>query len=1076
MRMAVRSLVLVQLVCLFFAPQAARAVSSNLFESNRPVTPLKHYPAVSRTHIAFVYANDIWCAPREGGVAARLTNAPGMKYQPRFSPDGRTLAFVANLEGNQDIYTLPIEGGAPSRITHLPRGKSLCQWTTAGELLFYTNSLSFNPLAMQLFSVPVAGGMPSRLPVAYGADGAISADGQHLAYTQNWPNSLMNTWKRYSGGMAQDIWLFNLRTRSSKRLTDWKGTDRNPMWHGETLYCISDAGPEHRHNIWALDIKSGQRRQITRFAEYDVKNPSIGPGRQGQGEIVFQYASDLYLLDLGTERSSRVEVVFPQESRAVKSVKVNAANFITNLSASPTGDRVAVEARGDIWILSSTNRPAQNLTRTNGVFERDPVCSPDGKWIAYFSDSTGEYELYIALADGSGQPKQLTRSGPGFRYRPAWSPDSNKIAFIDQANAVCVHTIGSNETKRVDSDEWGERPQLSWSGDSRLLAYTKTKDSSLSSVWIYNAERATTAQITSGMFDDFYPAFDRKGDYLFFVSTRNFSSPTLNPLNNNFVYRDQDTIIAINLKQETGATESAFDIDPEKIERRATRLPVQGWNIRNLCVAHDGKLIYTRIDQDGTRSVATFDPTEQKEKLLVEGITNFSLSADGRFLVSRKGSDTTIHDLTGDLPKAAPVSVKDMTVEIDPRVEWRQIFNDVWRLYRDFFYDPGLHGVDWAGMRERYGKLLDACVVRGDLNYVLEEMVGELNVGHAYMTNPGDIEKSPAAVSVGMLGADFELKGGAYQITKIYEGARWDANSRGPLSQPGLKVKAGDYLIAVNGKPIDASKDPWAAFQGLAGRDVTLTLSNKPAEDANAWHITVKPLADEAGLRQLAWIEANRSFVERQTRGKVGYLHLPDFSINGLNAMVRQLYGQVDKDGLIIDARWSSGGFLGDVFASLLDPAILNHLGGRYSLDRPVPWRYHHGPKRLIVSGMTVSAGENFAYYFRKSGLGKIIGSRTWGGLIGLNGNPSLIDGGYFNIPNAPFFEDNGTWMIEGYGLDPDIEIIGDPGSSMADAGDHQLNAAIKDILEEIKRRPITKPQRPAYPDRSRMGIKDADK
>jgi tricorn protease len=1050
MRIAVRSLALIQLAWLFCATEATG-------------TELKHYPAVSRTHIAFVYANDIWCAPKEGGVARALTNAPGMKYQPRFSPDGRTLAFVANLEGNQDIYTIPIEGGAPTRITHLPRGKALCQWTAAGELLFYTNSLSFSPIAMQLFSVRANGGMPVKLPVAYGADGAISADGQYLAYTQNWPNSLMNVWKRYAGGMAQDIWLFNLRTQSSKRLTDWKGTDQNPMWHGETLYHISDAGPEHRHNIWALDIKSGERRQITRFTEYDVKNPSIGPGRQQESEIVFQYAADLYSLDLATHKSRRVDVAVPQESRLMKPIKVNAANSITSLSAATSGDSVAVEARGDIWQVFFTNKPVINLTRTSGVFERDPAFSPDGKWVAYFADSTGEYELYFARSDGSGDRKQLTHAGPGFRYRPLWSPDSIKIAFIDQANAVYVHTVGSGETKRVDADEWGERPQLSWSPDSRRLAYTKTRGSSLSAVWIYNTDSATTAQVTSGMFDDFYPAFDRKGDYLYFVSTRNFSSPVLNPLNSNFVYRDQDTILAIDLKQQNAALED--------VERNATRLQVQGWSIRNLGIAHDGKLIYARIDQDSNRSVAVFDPTERKERTIVEAVNDFSLSADGRYLVSRKGSEITIHDLTGDQKKPVTVSAKDMEVEIDPRTEWRQIFNDVWRLYRDFLYDPGLHGVDWTGLRDRYGKLLDACVTREDVNYILGEMVGELNVGHAYMTNQGDIEKSPAAVSVGMLGADFELKGGAYQITKIYEGAKWDANARGPLSQPGIKVKTGDYLIAVDGKPVDVSKDVWAAFQGLAGRDVTLTLNNKPVTDAAAWQIRVKPLTDENGLRYLAWIEANRSFIERETGGKVGYIHLPDFSINGLNAMVRQIYGQVDKEGLIIDARWSSGGFLGDVFANLMDPAILNYLGGRYSLDRPVPWRYHHGPKRLIVSGMTVSAGENFAYYFRKLGRGKIIGSRTWGGLIGLNGNPSLIDGGYFNIPNAPFFEDNGTWMIEGYGLEPDVEIIGDPGGS-----DQQLNVAIKDILEEIKRNPVVKPRRPAYPDRSRMGIKEADK
>ncbi|HJQ67645.1 MAG TPA: PDZ domain-containing protein [Blastocatellia bacterium] len=1035
---------------LFFAAAAAGA-------------ELKYYPAASRTHIAFVYANDIWCAPRDGGPARALTNAPGMKFHPRFSPDGRTIAFVANLEGSQEIYTVSIEGGAPKRVTHLPRGKALCQWTGAGELLFYTNALSFNPLAMQLFSVSPNGGMPKRLPMTYGADGAVSADGRYIAYTQNWSNTLINTWKRYVGGMALDIWLFDIRDKSSKRLTDWKGTDQNPMWRGETLYYVSDAGPDHRHNIWSMDIKTGERRQITSFTEFDVKNPSIGPGRQGEGEIVFQNGVDLYSLDLATHKPRRVDVVIPQESRPVKSVKVNAADFIVSLSAAATGDRVAVEARGDIWALSPANKPAMNLTRTSGVFERDPALSPDGNWVAYFADSTGEYELYVARSDGAGETKQLTRMGSGFRYRPLWSPDSSKIAFIDQANAIHIHTIASGETKRVDADEWGERPQMSWSGDSRRLAYGKTRDTSLSALWVYDTDSAKAVEVTSGMFDDFYPAFDRKGDYLYFVSTRNFASPTFNPLTNNFVYRDQDTIVAIDLREQPRMMEG--------VERSATRLPVQAWNIRNLAVAHDGRLVYARIDQAFTRSIAVFDPAEQKEKTIIEAVNDFSLSPDGRYLAARKGSEITIHDLAGDPKNALAIPAKEMQVEIDATAEWRQIFNDVWRLYRDFFYDPGMHGVAWAGMRERYGKWLDACATRDDLNYVLGEMVGEISVGHAYMGNTGDTERPPAAVSIGMLGADFELKGGAYRITKIYEGARWDTNSRGPLSQPGVRVKVGDYLIAVDGKPVDVTKDIRAAFQGLAAREVTLTLNDKPVADSTAWQVKVKPLSDENNLRYPAWVEANRKFVEQQTGGKVGYIHLPDVSINGLNAMVRQLYGQVDKEGLIIDLRWSAGGFLGDVFADLLDPTSLNYLGGRYSLNRPVPWRYNRGPKRLIVSGMTVSAGENFAYYFRKLGRGKIVGARTWGGLIGLNGNPSLIDGGYLNIPNAPFFEENETWMIEGYGIEPDLEIIGDPGGS-----DQQLDAAIKDILEEIKRRPAVKPRRPPYSDRSGMGVKDADK
>lgn len=1105
------------------------------------------FPDVSETHIVFSYANDLWLVPRDGGVATPLANPPGPTGRAKFSPDGRTIAFVGNYDGNRDLYTVPVEGGVPRRVTHHPAAEFLSDWTPHGKLIFYGREYVSLQRQEQLFMVSPEGGLPEKLPVPYGAEGAISPDGQWLAYV---PFSRSGrTWKRYVGGMNSDIWLFNLRDHTARKITDWQGTDVQPMWHRQMVYYLSDAGPEHRFNIWSYDTTTGDRQQITHFEDFDVKRPSMGPGPAGQAEIVFQHAANLHLLDLKTARSRIVEVAIPGARPSVRPRTVDASKYLASGDISPTAKRLVVEARGDIWTIPAEKGPPRNLTHTDGQAERDPAWSPDGRWIAYFSDASGEYELYITQSDGRGETRQLTELGPGFRYQPTWSPDSKHIVFFDDTGGIFLHTLETGETKQVDWDPGANLPHLTWSHDSGWLAYTKENENLLWSIWLYNIEAGESHLVTSGMFFDTWPTFDRQGDYLFLASQRDFSSPTYDDNGDTFIYNQTDTLVVIPLREEVGSpfapesdeesweeqdedegeeeqqadepgeseeeaedegeheedeggqeqqadepaeTEQAAEdegedeedeaeepeplrIDLEGFERRAIRLPVERGAFFNLAVTHDNKLVYTRRHAEGESSIKIFDldDEEKEEKTVLAGVLGFRISADGKKLVVRKGRRQAIIDAAPD-QKFEPVSLKGMNVTIDPRAEWRQMFNDAWRLYRDFFYDPNMHGVDWVALREHYAEMLDDCFIRDDLNFILAELIAELNCGHTYLWNRGDVEEAPS-VSVGLLGCDFELHDGAYRIARIYEAGPWDVDGRGPLSTPGMEVKEGDYLLAVNGLPMDISRDPWAAFQDLADRTVTLTVSDKPTIDEDARHVLVEPVSSETDLRYRAWVEKNRAHVEQRTDGQVGYVHVPNTGTHGQGELVRQFLGQRDKAALIIDERWNGGGQDPDRFVELLNRPALSYRPSRHGRNLHTPRDSHQGPKCMLINGRAGSGGDLLPYYFRKAGLGKLIGTRTWGGVVGLSGNPGLIDGGRVSVPTRATYETDGTWGIEGHGVEPDIKVIDDP-SLMVDGQDPQLDAAIEHMLEQIQQDPYAPPPRPAYPDRTGMGIRDEDK
>jgi tricorn protease len=987
-----------------------------------PAYALLRYPAVSRTHVAFIHDGQLWVAPRDGSAPpVQLTSTPTRKFDPRFSPDGQMIAFSDNVAANMvDVFTIPLHGGAATRITHLLSHQVLQQWTSGGLLLFYTNALSFNPIEMQMYTVPARGGLETRLPPAYGSESAIDDSGEWLAYTPQWPNPLIGSWKRYRGGMAQDIRLLNLRTHESRRVTTWRGTDARPMWHGRTLYYVSDAGADQRLNLWSYDLKTQAHRQLTHFTAYDVRCPTMGPDA-----IIFQYGAGLKIFDLvrGTTSTLHIDVPLPNLTR-----EVDASRFITRRQLGPGGRVVLAEARGDLWILGDGT--PRNLTATSGAFEREAALSPDGKQIAYFSDATGEYQLSIREIDGA--PRQLTNFRSGFRYRPVWSRDSSRLAFADNSGAIFVCDVAASRVTRIDTDPWMQQPELAWSPDSSWLAYTRTSGNRFSAIWRYDAATGAKRRLTAEQFNSATPVFAR--DALFFISNRDFTAPQYDYFGQRVAYRPTAALMTVPV--------AAGDF-----EREAVRVPIGRVTINALAVADDGDPIYSVTDPNGTTNIRRFDMISKKEEIVGSG-SDFDVSPDGHFIL--------IGDAVKELGTSSETKLAiAMNTSIDLRAEWREIFDDAWRLFRDFRYAPQHPHVDWNLVRLRYAAMLAACASRDDVNFVLAEMIGESSTGHAYLGGQGDAGATPPAASFGYLGADVASDGGAIRIARIYEGAPWDETARSPLRAAG--VREGEYLLAVNGTGVDATQDPRSAFIGLGGKPVTLTIG---ATAVQSRQVTVTPLDSERNVRYRAWVDANRRRVSEASGGRIGYVHVPDFSTSGLNEFVRQFYGLVDKDALIIDPRWSQGGWTGGVVAELLARVPLNYNAMRDSGNVwPAPRQgAHFGPKCLLVNHMVVSAGENFSYYFRKLHLGPIIGTRTWGGLTGLNGTPPLIDGGSVNVPDAPFF-DRGGWLIENHGLDPDVVVEDDP--VRLTGRDPQLEAAIDAMRKAIATHPYVAPHKP---------------
>ena len=855
---------LLSVMCLAAAAADASAqVDARLFRQ----------PDVSQDQIAFVYAGDIWVAPREGGTAHRLSTPPGREAFPRFSPDGSSIAFTASYDGNEDVYRVPAEGGEAFRVTHHPMGDRMLAWFPGGDSLLYASSMhSGRQRYRQFYRTSSGGGLPERLPVLYGEFAAVSPDGQWVAYTPK--TRAFRTWKRYRGGWAPDIWLFNLETLESRRITDHPANDDQPMWHERTLYFVSDRGAAQRYNIWAYDLDSDELRQVTTFTDHDVHFPSIGPS-----EIVFEAGGDLHLLDLETEEHRTVDVRVVTDRATLRPRTRQVGDRITAATVSPGGERAIFQARGELFSVPAEHGPVYALTSSSGAAERHPAWSPDGREVAYWTDRGGEYQLAVRPADG-GDEDVLTDFESGFRYRLHWSPDGEELAFVDQAMRIQIADRQSGEVTEVDRGRWMYHGELSsfhvsWSPDGRWMAYDRGTENRKSAIFLYDTESGEHHQVTSNFYSDRRPVFGPDGEYLYFFTDRSFEAE-YSDFDFSWIYTNATTIAAVPLRrdvpsplaprndtvavdgEERAASEEPEDeeeeaepveIDLEGFEQRIVELPPENGNYADLQVS-SGKVVYRRLPRTGSADeespVLYWDLEEREEMTVLEDADDVRLTRGGEKLLVRSDAQYAIVDLDPEQSFDEPMPTSEMETTVRPREEWRQIFSDIWRLNRDYFYDENMHGVDWEGIREQYEPLLEDAVTRWDVNFVIGEMIAELNASHTYRGG-GDVEEEPER-AVGLLGVDWEVTDGAYRIRRIVRAAPWDGDVRSPLDAPGVDVGEGDFVLAVNGRPLSVERDPWAPFEGLAGETVELLVNDAPTREG-ARRITVETMESETRLQ-----------------------------------------------------------------------------------------------------------------------------------------------------------------------------------------------------------------------------------
>ncbi len=1085
-------------------PMVLGVALAALLRSTTPAAALEEcrllrQPDIQGDRIVFVYAGDLWSVARAGGVAWRLTSHEGVESFPKLSPDGGTVAFTAEYDGNIDAYTIPAEGGEPTRLTWHPLPDQVAEWYPDGRaILLRSRRASAIQRYDRFLKVPARGGFEETLPLPTGGYASFSPDGGQIAFVS--PSYDNRTWKRYRGGDAPQIWTYDFKKNTSERITDWPGPDEWPMWHGRTVYYASDRGGR-TVNLWAYDLDQRTHRQVTRFTDYDVKWPSLGADA-----IVFENGGYLYVLDLPGEAPRKIQVLVPDDKPAARAEYRNVSRWITDFDLSPSAKRAVFAARGDLFTVPAEKGDVRLLVGTAGARERDPAWSLDGKWIAYLSDQSGEYEIWVVGSDGMTAPRQVTTGGSTFRFAPRWSPDSKKLAFSDKTRTLWWCDVATGRLTKVDKGEYGEIHDYAWAPDSKWLAYSKANAADFQLIHLYALDGAVTP-VSTGMTDDFAPAFDLDGNYLYFISRR-----TLNPESGafefNFQFSATDKIYAMSLRdtlltpvapqsdEEVGETkkdeggpgkgdkgekggkveaEKPAEAKPVKIDlaglgQRVAALPVPAARYASVS-AYKGKLVFFALDptdpdsdDGGTGSFKLLDLEKREVKTALSGVDAAgALSKDGGKLLYKARDAYGIVDVAeGKKVGDGKLATGQLMTTVDPRQEWLQIFNEAWRLERDFYYDPAMGGLDWQAVGERYRALVPHVAHRADLNYILGELQGELSTSHAYVGG-GDVPQAPR-VDVGLLGADYELDAasGLYRFQTIYRARDWNSEVEAPLGMPGIGVKEGDYLLEVNDRPVRASQNVFAAFEGTAGKQTRIKVGRSPG-DPKARTYTVKPVASEGTLRYTAWVDGNREKVAKATGGRIAYIHVPNTATQGIQEFSKQYYPQTDRQGIIVDERFNGGGFIPDFFVERLRRKSLAYWSTRDGADNRTPSTAIDGPKCILINQYAGSGGDAFPHYFRLLGVGPLIGMRTWGGLVGISHNLPLVDGGGITMPDFGMWDPyKGEWVIENHGVDPDIEVENTP-SEMVSGRDPQLERAIQWTLDELQKNPLKKYPRPKY-------------
>ena len=1065
--------------------------SISIFTQEKELTRLLRFPDIHKDKIAFVYAGDIWIVDSNGGTARRLTSHKGMELFPKFSPDGEWIAFSAEYSGNRQVYVMSVNGGAPKQLTYYndvgpmpPRGGfdyRILDWTPDGKnVLFRANRLPWGKRMGKYFTISVDGGFEKPLQIPEGGGGMLSPDGTKMVYTpidREW-----RTWKRYRGGRAQDVWIYDLQNNTTEQITNYIGTDNQPVWVGDKIYYSSDE--TGTLNLTSYDLLSKQKSSVTNLINYDVLWVSAGPEN-----IVYENGGYIYKYNPASNKNEKIPIRvfgdFPNLLSYLKDVK----DFINWFEISPTGKRGLFEARGDVFTVPAENGEINNLTKTSGIREIDPVWSPDGKLIAYLSDRTGEYEIFTRPADGSGNEKQITNNGTIWRFAPIWSPDSKKIAFSDKNQKLFYVDVESGVVIEADHSDYNDIRDYQWSPDSKWLTYSKGSESRMSSIWVYSLDKSEPIQLTSDFTDEFSPVFGTEGNYIYFLSNRDFNlqfsawefnyvytKPTriyVAPLNTSvpalFQPKSDDEDLQKNNsngKENENEKKENIDvvIEHDGFENRIAALPGPSGNYNSLFPIKDG-VTYLFRDDSGTK-LKRFNVKSEEDVTILESIGNYVLSADGKKILYSKNNSYGIVDAQKNQKNSdGRLALDGMMMKINPKEEWTQIFVDGWRLIRDWFYDENMHGNDWNKIREKYEPLVEFVSHRADLDYIFGELGGELNSGHVYV-NWGNIP-TIKRINGGLLGCELESDpSGYYKITKIFKGENWHNNFRSPLTEHGVNIKEGDYILKIDGEEVTTKENPYKFLEGKANKVITLLVSSKP-DYSGAHQEKVKPISRETDLRYLDWVESRRELVDNISNGKIGYIHLPNTGEPGNTELFKNFYPQANKKALIIDVRYNGGGFIPDRMIELLDRSLLNFWVRRGVKPNPTPVFSNQGPKVCLINGYSSSGGDAFPYYFRERKLGKLIGTRTWGGLIGLSGNPSLMDGGSISIPTFRFLTKDGKWAVENEGVHPDMEILDRP-ELVAKGEDPTLEKAVEVLLEELKNNPPKELIVPNPPDESK--------